>query len=55
MNDPLPENITGEKRHVFEHHVNWSHVVLGVLILVALWKVGPVLAEDRDDTDRFEG
>lgn len=35
MNDPLPENIAGEKRvtHSVEHSINWGHVALGVAVL----------------------
>lgn len=52
MNDPLPENITGEKSvsHVVEHRINWGHVALGVAGLYAIWKVSGALGDgDRAD------
>jgi len=50
-----PENVSGEKieQHVFEHSVehsvNWSHVLLAVVVVYALLKLGPVIAERGDD------
>ena len=50
-----PENVSGEKieQHVFEHtvehSVNWSHVLLAFVVVYALVKLGPVIAERRDD------
>lgn len=40
MQDPAPENITGEKvqQHVFKHQINWGHVVVGVAVIYAAWK-----------------
>lgn len=39
MRDPLPENIDGRKehQHVFEHRINWGHVVLGAGIFAAAY------------------
>lgn len=41
MNDPAPENITGEKRHIFKHQINWSHVAIAAVLLVVAWRVLP--------------
>lgn len=48
MEDPMPENIAGEKRvvHRVEHQVNWGYVALAVVALLVLSKVGPSLLED---------
>lgn len=50
-----PENVSGEKieQHVFEHSVehsvNWSHVLLALVVVYALMKLGPALIEKNDD------
>ena len=53
MEDPLPENIDGEKRvvHSVEHSVNWGYVALAVVGLAVIVKIGPVLARSssRDE------
>lgn len=38
MQDPLQENIAGEKRvvHTVEHRVNWGHVALAVAVLAVI-------------------
>lgn len=55
MEDPLPENIEGEKRvvHSIEHSVNWSHVAIALVVLYLLVAVGPSLL-DRTETDGVE-
>lgn len=47
--DPQPENITGEviQRHSFEHQVDWSMLVIGLLGLFVAFKVASAL-ESRD-------
>ncbi|MFW5918426.1 MAG: hypothetical protein ACOCR0_02980 [Haloferacaceae archaeon] len=47
MEDPLPENIDGEKRvvHSIEHSVNWSHVAIALVVLYLLVAVGPSLLD----------
>jgi len=50
-----PENVAGElvEEHRFihsvEHQVNWSHVLFGLVVLMALLRLGPVVAELGDD------
>lgn len=50
-----PENVTGEKveQHVFEHSVehsvNWSHVLLAIVLVYAIAKLGPAVAAGSDD------
>lgn len=48
--NPAPENVEGrlveshEFVHSVEHQVNWSHVLIGLVVLVAILKLGPPLA-----------
>lgn len=53
MNDPTPENISGEKRvvHSVEHQINWGYVALAVVGLAVVVKIGPALARSssRDE------
>ena len=53
VNDPAPENITGEKQvvHSVEHSINWGYVALAVVGLAVVVKIGPALARSssRDD------
>lgn len=53
MEDPLPENIAGEKRvvHTVEHRVNWGYVALAVVALVLLVKVAPAVARSAEQDD----
>jgi hypothetical protein len=53
MEDPLPENIEGEKRvvHTVNHNVNWSHVALAALGILFLLKFGPALLSASDDEE----
>jgi hypothetical protein len=55
-----PANVEGkiveshEFAHSVEHQVNWSHFLFALVILVALWKLGPAVsaaagADSRDD------
>lgn len=52
--DPSPENVTGQvvERHEFQHHVahevNWSHVGMMLLFLVAVWKLSSTLSTDDE-------
>lgn len=58
---PQPENIDGrvveshEFAHSVEHQVNWSHVLLAVVLVIAIFKLGPAVANvaagpsDRDN------
>lgn len=50
MRDPKPANISGSKQHVFKHQINWSHVALAVVLLVAISQLSDVLGgKDEDD------
>ena len=55
---PAPENVDGrlvethEFSHVVEHRVNWSHVLLAVVVLVAIFKLAPAAAEVADSEER---
>jgi hypothetical protein len=46
MEDPLPENIDGEKQvvHTVSHQINWSHLAAAVVVLIVAWRFGPALA-----------
>ena len=60
---PDPENIEGklveshEFAHSVEHQVNWSHVLLAVVVLVAIYKLGPAISEavSGEDQERRRG
>jgi hypothetical protein len=47
MQDPLPENITGEKAvtHSVEHRVDWSHVLIALAVVYVAAKFGPPLLD----------
>lgn len=59
---PAPENVDGrvvethEFAHSVEHQVNWSHVLLAFVLVLAIFKLGPAVANvasgssDREDT-----
>lgn len=53
-----PENVEGkvveshEFRHAVEHQVNWSHFLLAMVVLVAIFKLGPPLAAAAGPEDR---
>lgn len=55
MEDPLPENIDGEKRvvHTVSHQINWGYVAAAVVVLIVAAKIGPTLARSssRDDEE----
>ena len=64
--NPSTENIEGkvveshEYTHAIEHAVNWSHVLLAVVVLVSIFKLGPAIAEigssgDSEDRDLPSG
>jgi hypothetical protein len=55
VNDPHPENITGEKQvqHVVKHSIDWGYVVLGLAAIFALWQFGQLL-EPSDDGENDE-
>ena len=57
MNDPTPENISGEKRvvHSVEHSINWGYVALAIVGLALITKIGPALARSssRDEEETF--
>lgn len=54
MQDPLPENVEGSKRvaHTVEHHINWSHVALGVAVIVVVLYLGSVGGESAGEVER---
>ena len=47
---PDPENVEGkiveshEFAHSVEHRINWSHFLLAVVVLVAIFKLGPAVS-----------
>lgn len=49
MRDPQPENITGEKQHVFEWSVNVGHVLLALAVIVVALQLGRVLTGEESD------
>lgn len=53
MNDPKPENITGEKwvGHTVEHKVDWGHVALGLGLLALVCLIWRVVDVDQDDDE----
>lgn len=53
MRDPTPENITGEKRHSFSWNVevDVGQLVIGVALLLLLWKGAQLLGEGNDEED----
>jgi hypothetical protein len=55
MEDPLPENIAGEKQvvHSVEHSINWGYIALAVVALALITKIGPALARSssRDEEE----
>lgn len=48
---PQPENIDGrvveshEFAHSVEHQVNWSHVLLAIVLVIAIFKLGPTVSK----------
>ena len=52
---PEPSQVEGRvvERHEFghsvQHQVNWSHVLGAVVLFYAVWRLGPVLADDEED------
>jgi len=54
MQDPLPENVTGEKvqRHVFKHEIKWGQVAIGLAAIVALYVVYSGLSNSEDEEER---
>lgn len=53
MQDPLAENITGEKRivHTVEHRINWGYALLGAAGIFGLWVV--FCGDSDPDDDDF--
>lgn len=51
MQDPQPSNITGEKvqQHVFKHEVDWGHIIIGIVVLFAVWYTDPLSKLGDDD------
>lgn len=55
MQDPLPENIAGEKRvtHTVEHRINWGYAMLGAAGILLVYVIfirgdGPDVASDDE-------
>lgn len=52
---PDPSNVEGrvveshEFSHSVEHSVNWSHVLAALVLLYAIWRLGPLLAQSDDE------
>lgn len=51
MQDPPTSRIDGQKIHKFEHRVRWDYLVLALLGLIVVYKIGPILAEARQDDE----
>jgi len=53
VNDPTPENISGEKRvvHSVEHSINWGYVALAIVGLAVIAKIGPALERSSSRED----
>jgi hypothetical protein len=53
VNDPAPENISGEKQvvHSVEHKINWGYVALAIVGLAVIVKIGPALARSSSRED----
>lgn len=51
--EPLPENISGEKRvvHRIEHNVQWGHVVLGAAAILLIYVVFDPFSSSESDGD----
>lgn len=57
MEDPLPENITGEKHfhHTLKWEINVAHTILGVLALFLAWRfLGGLRSSSDEDRDGVE-
>lgn len=54
MQDPPRENITGQKKHVFKHEVNWGYVAIGAVVILLLWYFDPLGRLSRRGDDREE-
>lgn len=58
--NPSPENVEGRvvRSHSFEHsvqhQVNWSHALLAVVVLVALWQFSSVAMSTKDQRKNHE-
>jgi len=57
MQDPAPENITGEKQivHKVEHRVNWGHVAVGIGLLTLALVAKRLVSESREDDEEMGG
>lgn len=63
MQDPYPENITGQKR--VSHSINWEinvgYALLGIAGIYAMWKLSQAFVatgeaeKDQDPVAEFEG
>lgn len=53
VNDPAPDNISGEKRvvHSVEHSINWGHLALAIVALVVALKIGPALRRSSQEDE----
>lgn len=57
---PDPANVEGKKVethefvHSVNHSVNWSHVLGFLVLLVIVWRLGPVAASAVSSHDRRE-
>lgn len=57
---PSQENIDGklvethEFAHSVEHQINWSHVLAALVLLVAIYKLGPAISAAAGPADREE-
>lgn len=54
---PEPGNVEGKLvethafEHVVEHSINWSHVLGALVLLYAIWRLGPVFAGEVGEND----
>jgi len=49
--NPAPENVEGQLirshsfNHSVQHRINWSHVLVAVIVFAIIWRVGPAVVE----------
>jgi hypothetical protein len=61
MEDPLPENISGQKRviHTVNHDIQWGYVAIGLAVILLALKFGPPIrnaaAGDDEENEMIGG
>lgn len=53
MNDPLPENIEGNKtvEHVVEHRINWGYVAIAAAAVFVVYRLGIGAHQGKNQDD----